>query len=99
AERIYPAKIFELAALGRPCLTLAPSGALTELVARHRLGEVLAPRDEPAIAALLARKLREHVAGRSAPRLAPLDLERYDRRALAGEFAAAFRLAITVARS
>ncbi|HEY2515724.1 MAG TPA: glycosyltransferase, partial [Polyangiaceae bacterium] len=32
ADRIYPAKIFELMHLGRPCLTLAPQGALTELV-------------------------------------------------------------------
>ena len=36
AQPIYPAKIFELMALNRPCLTLAPEGALAELVRATR---------------------------------------------------------------
>src|SRR5262249_40574370 len=39
AERIYPAKIFELMLIERPVLTLAPPGALAELVRTHRLGD------------------------------------------------------------
>ena len=44
-ERVYPAKIFELMQLRRPCFTLAPEGALADLVRRHRLGSVVPPRD------------------------------------------------------
>jgi glycosyltransferase involved in cell wall biosynthesis len=91
AERIYPAKIFELMRLGRPILTLAPPGALADLVGEHRLGEVLPPRDEVAIAALLERELRAFADGHPPPPPAPVGMERYDRRALAGEFAALFR--------
>ena len=58
-ERIYPAKIFEIMQLGRPCLALTPEGALATLVRRHRVGEVVAPRDPEAIAAALGRMPRE----------------------------------------
>ena len=104
-ERIYPAKIFELMMLGRPCLTLSPPGALTRLVARHHLGEVIAPRDEAAIAAFLEQKLREFVgqggggAGRVIPDATPTGIERYARRALAGELAEVLREARRRARS
>jgi glycosyltransferase involved in cell wall biosynthesis len=98
AERIYPAKIFELAYLGRPALVLAPPGALTELCLRHRLGEVLPPRDEAAIAALLARWVRDLRAGNLELDTRAIDLERYHRRALAGEFAQVLGDAIDRAR-
>jgi len=91
AERIYPAKIFELMYLDRPCLTLAPAGALRDLVVQHRLGPVLAPRDEPAIAAALEQALRAFQAGTFSTRAGAVDIARYDRRAQAGEFAAVFR--------
>jgi len=103
-ERIYPAKIFELMVLGRPCLTLAPEGALTRLVARHRLGETIPPRDEEAIAGFLERTLRQLVgldgagAGRLVPDAAPVGVERYSRVALAGEFADVLRSATAHAR-
>ncbi len=75
----------------RPTLTLARrEGALTNLVRRHRLGAVLPPRDEAAIAAYLAARLREFVDGKYVATSAPIDIERYDRKALAGEFAAVF---------
>jgi glycosyltransferase involved in cell wall biosynthesis len=90
-ERIYPAKIFELMFLGRPILTLAPDGALTRLVHRHQLGEVVAPRDEAAIAATLDRLLRaftaSSVAARTNPRATGRDIGRFDRRATAKQFA------------
>lgn len=94
AERIYPAKIFELMYLGRPCLTLAPEGALTTLARAHALGPVLAPRDEPAIADELARLLRAFRDGSFSTRAAAVGIERYHRRAIAGEFAEVFREAV-----
>jgi glycosyltransferase involved in cell wall biosynthesis len=100
-ERIYPAKIFELMFLGRPTLTLSPPGALTRLVARHHLGDVLPPRDEAAIAEVLAARLRAFTGGGSGTSAIPTEatgIERYHRRALAGEFAAVFRDAFRDAR-
>lgn len=104
-ERIFPAKIFELMHLGRPILTIAPEGALTRLARRHRLGDVVAPRDEQAIASLLAARLRAFRAGaagsperRGIPREPPTGIERFDRRALAGDFAAVLRRASATAR-
>lgn len=91
AERIYPAKIFELLYLGRPCLTLAPEGALTQLVRQTQLGPVLPPRDEAAICAELERALRQFKEGRYPTRAAAIGVERYDRRAIAGRFAEVFR--------
>ena len=97
AERIYPAKIFELMYLRRPCLTLAPPGALVDLCRRHRLGTVIAPRDEEAIAAFLAAALRRFRAGEPAPSIDPVDIERYHRRAQAAQFAAVFEQAVRAA--
>jgi glycosyltransferase involved in cell wall biosynthesis len=101
AERVYPAKIFELMRLGRPVLTLAaPESALARLVRRHGLGPVVHPRDEEAIALDLAQRLLAFRRGeyrleawRNATGIA-----RYDRRALAGEFAEVLREAATAAR-
>jgi glycosyltransferase involved in cell wall biosynthesis len=91
-ERIYPAKIFELMYLGRPTLTLSPAGALARLVATHNLGDLLPPRDEDAICALLVERLRDFARGDAdARRGVPVGIERYHRRALAGEFAEAMR--------
>jgi glycosyltransferase involved in cell wall biosynthesis len=91
AERVYPAKIFELMYLGRPCLTLAPQGALASLVRRHGFGDVIPPDDEEAIARVLEEKLRAFRAGSLPRRAAAIDIERYHRRHLAGEFACLFR--------
>jgi glycosyltransferase involved in cell wall biosynthesis len=98
-ERIYPAKIFELMYLGRPCLTLSPRGALVDLVETHRLGTVLPPRDEEAICALLARELTAFKEGRFSLRAPAVDIDRYHRRAQAGAFAEVFRSAVAHARS
>jgi glycosyltransferase involved in cell wall biosynthesis len=98
-ERIYPGKIFELMYLGRPCLTLAPEGALAELCRAHGLGVVLPPRDEAAIAGFLERALREFQAGRFAIDAAARDIARYHRRGQAGEFAAVMRAAHQRART
>jgi glycosyltransferase involved in cell wall biosynthesis len=89
AESIYPAKIFELMRLGRPIMTLAPPGALTRLVERHGVGPVVHPRDDQAIASALEQAVRSFRRRGGAPatwRKTP-GIERYDRRALAGEFA------------
>jgi glycosyltransferase involved in cell wall biosynthesis len=92
-ERIYPAKIFEAMYLGRPCLTLAPDGALSRLVERYKIGYRLRPRDEAAICELLAQKLR---AFRDGARGATIEagaggIERFDRRVTAGSFADVMR--------
>jgi hypothetical protein len=96
-ERIYPAKIFELGHLadrtGLEVLTLSPPGALADLVRTHQIGPCLAPRDETAIAALLKERLRAFAAGTPSPRAKPLGMARFDRRALAGEFAEVLRRA------
>lgn len=101
-ERIYPAKIFELGHLadrgGLRVLTLSPPGALAELVRDHALGELLPPRDEAAIAEALARELRAFVAGARPPAPRPRDFARFDRRALAGDFARVMREALALAR-
>lgn len=91
-ERIYPAKIFEIMRLGRPCLALTPEGALSRLVRRHQLGEVVHPRDPEGIASALARRLRAFRDATPTPH-APLDIERFDRRLQAAEFARVFRQA------
>jgi hypothetical protein len=98
AERIYPAKIFELMHLGRPTLTLAPPGELADLVRAQAMGDLVAPRDEAAIAAVLERHLRAFVAGTPPATMKVRDGARYHRRALAGEFAEVFGQAVAVAR-
>jgi hypothetical protein len=102
-ERIYPAKIFELGHLadrfGLRVLTLSPPGALADLVAAHHIGPLLPPRDEAGIAAFLATELRRFVAGTPAERPRPIGLERFDRRATAGEFARVMAMARDRARA
>ncbi len=94
AERIYPAKIFELMRLGRPVLTLAPpDSALARLVTRHELGPLAHPRDTEAIANQLQSMLSAFRSGDKTAgswRKAP-GIERYDRQALAGQFAEILR--------
>jgi glycosyltransferase involved in cell wall biosynthesis len=89
AERIYPAKIFEIMRVGRPCLALTPEGALSALVRRHRLGEVVAPRNAEAIAEALSKMLRTFRDDGAAEH-APIDIERFDRRLQAARFAQVF---------
>jgi glycosyltransferase involved in cell wall biosynthesis len=96
-ERIYPAKIFEIMQAGRPCLALTPEGALARLVRRHRLGEVVPPRDAEAVATALARLLHAFRDERTPPH-APIDTERYDRRLQAAQFAEVFRNAHALAQ-
>ena len=101
AQRIYPAKIFELMRLGRPIMTLAPPGsALTRLIDRHGLGPALHPRDDQAICTALELALRAFRRRGNAPatwRKTP-GIERYDRRSLAGEFADILKEAAGCAR-
>jgi glycosyltransferase involved in cell wall biosynthesis len=97
-ERIYPAKIFELMYLGRPCLTLSPPGALADLVRETHMGPVLAPRDSAAIAAWLVDRLRELRDGRLSVRAAAQNIGPYHRREQAGQFAQVFREASARAR-
>ena len=97
-ERILPAKIFELMVMSRHILTLAPPGELSDLVERHRLGTVLPPRDELAIAAHLRRLVEDWRRGELTTPLPPIGIERYDRRVVAERFAEVMHLAIARAR-
>lgn len=93
-ERIYPAKIFELMILGRPLLTLAPTGALQRLVEKLQLGPVLPPRDATAIASHLAQRIQRFLDGKldvSPPR-SP-GVAQYHRSVQAGRFAEVLRAA------
>jgi glycosyltransferase involved in cell wall biosynthesis len=102
AERIYPAKIFEIMYLGRPCLALTPEGALATLVRRHNLGEVVPPADPVAICESLSRRLRAFRDGELATggdsATDTVDTARFHRKRQAGEFARVFRTAADVAR-
>jgi glycosyltransferase involved in cell wall biosynthesis len=103
AERIYPAKIFEILYLGRPCLTLTPEGALATLVQRFGRGEVVSPRDVDAILRTLVRWLTLFRDGlwnefAATPGGHPVEIRRFHRRRLAGEFAGILSEAIAEAR-
>jgi hypothetical protein len=76
--------------MGRPCLALTPEGALATLVRRHKLGEVVAPRDAEAQAITMSKMLRAFRDDAAAPH-APVDIERFDRRVQAAQFAQVFR--------
>lgn len=98
AERVYPAKIFEIMALRRPCLALCPEGVLADLVRSQGLGEVVPPRDADRIATALAELLRRFESGELPEASAPADPERFDRRRQAGRFAEVMAGAVAAAR-
>jgi len=94
AERVYPAKIFEIMRLGRRCLALTAEGALARLVREHGAGDVVGPRDVEGIAAALERIVADFRAGKLSEWRGASNVERFDRRRQAGEFAEALRLAV-----
>jgi glycosyltransferase involved in cell wall biosynthesis len=102
AERIYPAKIFEILFLGRPCLAITPDGALARLVRRYGLGDVVHPGDAEGIARTLAGMLQTFQSGAAVtvrhPTTLSDDISLFHRRRQAGEFARVFRAAIRFAR-
>lgn len=91
AERIYPGKVFELMALKRRTLVIAPEGALTRLARDNEMGDVVSPPNAREIARVLERHVRAWQAGRYDPHVEPTYVKRYERKALAGEFAAILR--------
>jgi glycosyltransferase involved in cell wall biosynthesis len=103
ASRIYPAKIFEIMHLGRPCLALTPEGALADLVRQHGLGDVLHPRDPEAICAWMSRNLHAFRDARASARVTEhtkaVGIDRFHRQRLAGEFARIFHAAFDDARA
>ncbi len=94
ADRVYPAKIFEIMHMRRPCLALCPPGVLADLVNEHRLGEVVAPRDVDAIAAALARRLEALRAGTLQLSTEPVGTDHYNRKRQAAAFVSVFREAL-----
>ena len=103
ANRIYPAKIFEIMYLGRPCLALTPEGALADLVRDHALGDVIHPRDTEGICASLSRWLQSFRNGKVGTFpdgvTRAVDIDRFHRRRQAGDFARIFRVAVDYART
>jgi glycosyltransferase involved in cell wall biosynthesis len=104
-ERIYPAKIFELLYLGRPCLTVAPDGALSAFAREHEMGPVVRPSDPDAIVRALVEFLNAFREGRWAAYVPPLTrnrrskIERFHRQRLAGQFSTIFEHAVSHARA
>ena len=101
ADRIYPAKIFEILFLGRPCLAIAPDGALARLMRRYGLGDVVHPRDSEGVARTLEGMLENFRSGTAVavrhPTTLSDDISRFHRKRQAGEFARVFRAAIQFA--
>lgn len=91
AERIYPAKIFELMALRRRTLVITPPGALERLARYHQVGDVVSPPNPSMIARLLVRHVEAWQAGSYEWRVEPIEVQRFERRALAGELAGILR--------
>jgi hypothetical protein len=65
------------------------------LVRRHRAGNVVSPSEPAAIASALEGAVRQFQAGTLLDWGGPIDIERFDRRRQAGEFARALALAQT----
>jgi len=94
ADAMYPAKIFEIMHLRRPLLALAPRGAVSRLIKRHNLGIVVGPRDPAAIAEAIAKHVREFESEGFVAPAEPRDIQRYQRRAIAEQFADVLREAV-----
>lgn len=97
-ERIYPAKIFEAMAIGRPTFVLTPPvSALARLVTKHKVGDLFTPRDVEGICTYLEGKLRAFKDGaRGVPTSTPVDIDIFDRKNTAGEFARVMERAIAL---
>lgn len=91
AERIYPAKVFELMALRRRTLVVTPPGALERLAKKHCIGDVVAPSEPELIARILERYVLAWQAGTYDAKTEPVDVGRFERKALAGDLAAILR--------
>jgi glycosyltransferase involved in cell wall biosynthesis len=94
ADAMYPAKIFEIMHLRRPLLALAPRGAVSRLIEKHNLGTVVGPRDPAAIAEAIAKYVRTFENEGFIARAQPRDIQRFQRRAIAEQFADVFREAV-----
>jgi glycosyltransferase involved in cell wall biosynthesis len=94
AESMYPAKLFEIMHLRKPLLAMAPSGAASRLIEKHHLGVVVNPRDSAAIATAIERYVRVFERGDVIGPARPVDIERFHRRTIAGQFAQALRSVI-----
>lgn len=91
AERIYPAKVFELMALRRRTLIVTPPGALERLAKKHRIGDVVSPTEPELIARALERYVMAWKAGTYDARAEAVGSQRFERSALAGELASILR--------
>ena len=93
-ERIYPGKIFELMLLKRPVLVVAPEGALSELCHKHQLGNAFLPDDTGKIADFLEAQIKAFKNGTYKSEQPVKNIEKFHRKAQAGEFKAVFEEAM-----
>jgi hypothetical protein len=91
AERVYPAKAFELMALRRRCLVLTPPGALDRLARSHAMGDIVRPRDATGIANTIEGYLTRWEHGQFPIEHAAENIDGYERRALAQRLAQVLR--------
>lgn len=87
-RQVIPGKTFELLALPRHILALAPPGGETESVLREAGGATVVPYETPdRIEAAVEEIIRGHFAGRLTSQRDWSVVDRYDRFVLAGEYA------------
>lgn len=91
ADRIYPAKVFELMALRRRTLVVTGPGALERLARHHRIGDIASPPEPKLIARIIERHIEAWQAGLYDPKVEPVQVNRFERRVLAGELARILR--------
>lgn len=95
-----PAKLYEYMRIGKPVLAMAPAeGETGRLVAATGCGEVVPPDDEAAIAGKLDRWLSALADGGALPRAERPAVEKFSRRAQAGQLAAVLSEALADPRS
>lgn len=85
-----PGKTYEYLKAGRPILALASSGAVMDLLRRTGGAWIVSPADERGLATALLEAYRGWSDGTGGPRPDPLVVAGFDRRLLAGRFAAVF---------
>jgi hypothetical protein len=82
-----PGKAFELLALPRHVLALAPAGSDTEALVSEAGAATIAPfEDQAAVESAMARVIANHFAGKLGTQRRWHALDRYDRRSVAAQF-------------
>jgi glycosyltransferase involved in cell wall biosynthesis len=92
--RIVPAKTYEYLASGRPVLAAVPDGDARDLLSEAETVELCRPADVAAMQRIIASKVDQVRRGGRAPTQPPALAQRYERRELTRQLAAALDAAI-----